>query len=190
MKNFRLSLILLIVLSVLSYSSCAKDDNDNDGIEPQISDIRFNFNDTIMWEDTAITINDTLTKETMDTLVIGKIAYMSGRFTTNKDNALSGYKVIFNFKMKDRKDNIVDTFLVAVGANIFGQTDISISRNNLLILPDSILRREESENIYYYPMEGEANLDIACIDIYGNLNSITHPVKLLSRETIYNSRSE
>lgn len=195
MKNFCLFLICLIIFPMLYFSSCAKEENNNDGVKPKISEVMFNSNDTIMWKGTAIRINHPATKEEMDTLVIGKLAYMSGRFTSNKEKALSGYKVEFYFKMKNKDTGeVIDDTLRAVGTTIYGKNDTIVKRNNLVLIPDttsiSIVVDGKTEKGMYYPVEGEYKINIVCGDIYGNRDSIQHDVRLLSRRSIYDSRNK
>jgi hypothetical protein len=182
---------------MLWFSSCAKTNNSNDNIPPVIDSlsIRFNFNDTIKWQGTDITINDTLTKERQDTLVIGKMIYMSGRFFTNKERALSGYKVNLYYKLINRSRKERYDTLTAVGAGIFGKTDTIIRMNRLIMIPDSISIKEKNESdvevpVIYYPMEGNYKVNVVCGDIYSNRDSIQFPVKLLSRKLIYDSRKK
>jgi len=181
-------------LPAVWFSSCAKEENDNDGVPPRISDIRFNLKDTIVFNETSITINGTATKGETDTLVIGKLAYIAGHFSTNKDSVLSGYAVFLYVKMYNKNKVINDT-LRAVGGNIFGRTDVIISRNNLITIPDSISKREKTAagadtTSIYYPQEGDYVAEIKCGDIYGNRDSISHPIRLMSRQSIYDSRTK
>lgn len=197
MKNLCLLLISLIVIPVLWFSSCAKTEDNNDNISPVIDSlsIRFNFNDTIKWQGTSITINDTLTKEGQDTLVIGKVIYMSGRFFTNKERALSGYKVDLYYKLINKSQKEINNTLTAVGASIFGKTDTIIRMNRLITIPDFTSIMEDNESgvktpVIYSPVEGDYTLNVVCGDIYGNRDSLQFPVKLLSRKSIYDSRKK
>lgn len=195
MRNLCLLLIVLTIIPMLWFSSCAKSEDNNDSIKPVIESIRFNFNDTIMWQGTGITINDTLTKQGQDTIVIGKILYMSGHFYTNKDHALSGYKVDLWYKLINKDQKVIDGILTGVGAGIFGRTDTIIRMNRLVTIPDSISKTEKNEagidvSVIYKPVEGEHTLNVVCGDIYGNRDSLQFPVKLLSRKSIYNSRKK
>jgi hypothetical protein len=180
---------------MLWLSSCAKTEDNNDNIPPVIENIRFNFNDTIKWQGTSITINDTLTKEGQDTLVVGKVIYMSGRFFTNKERALSGYKVDLYYKLWDKKDKIRNDTLTSVGVSIFGRSDTTIWLNRLITISDSTSIMENNESgvkvpVIYYPIEGDHTLNVVCGDIYGKRDSLQFPVKLLSRKSIYDSRKK
>ncbi|GAB6007979.1 hypothetical protein [Dysgonomonas reticulitermitis] len=197
MKNLCLLLISLTIIPMIWFSSCTKTEDNNDNIPPVIDSlsIRFNFNDTIKWQNTSITINDTLTKEGQDTLVVGKVIYMSGRFFTNKERALSGYKVDLYYKLINESQKEINDTLTAVGAGIFGKTDTIIRMNRLITIPDFISIMENNESgvkvpVIYYPVEGDHTLNVVCGDIYGKRDSIQFPVKLLSRKSIYDSRKK
>ncbi len=198
MKNLYLLLISLTIIPMLWFSSCAKTEDNNDGIKPVIDSLsfRFNANDTINWKGTFITINDsTSRKKEPDTLVIGKMLYMSGKFSSNKINALSGYKVELWYKLMNKDKKEIDEKLRAIGKSIFEQTDADIWNNRLIIIPDSISRTEENEAginepVIYKPIEGVDTLNVVCGDIYGNIDSIQFPVRLMSRKSIYDSRNK
>jgi hypothetical protein len=181
---------------MLWFSSCAKTEDNNDGIAPVISNIRFNSNDTINWEGTIIKINDsTSTSRELDTLVIGKILYMSGYFSTNNTKALSGYKVELWYKLINSDMEVLDDTLTAIGKNIYGMTEADIWNNRLIQIPDSVSRTEENEagidvSVIYKPIAGDYTVNVACGDIYGNKDSTLFSIRLLSRETIYNSRNK
>lgn len=198
MKNLCLLLIGLTIIPILWFSSCAKTEDNNDGIKPVIDSLsfRFNANDTINWEGTFIKINDsTSRKKEPDTLVIGKMLYMSGKFSSNKINALSGYKVELWYKLMNKDKKEIDEKLRAIGKSIFGQTDADIWNNRLMTIFDTISKIEKGKNgqdttVLYSPIAGEYKVNVVCGDIYGNRDSIQFPVRLLTRESIYNSRKK
>lgn len=197
MKNLCLLLIGLTIIPMLWFSSCAKTEDNNDKTPPVISNIRINANDTINWQGTIIKINDsTAINKEPDTLVIGKMLYMSGKFSSNKINALSGYKVELWYKSENKKfGKERDDTLRAIGKSIFGQTDADIWNNRLGLILDSISRAEKGKNgqdttVLYSPIAGDYKVNVVCGDIYGNRDSIQFPVRLLTRESIYNSRKK
>ena len=199
MKNLCLLLISLTVIPMLWFSSCAKTEDNNDGIKPVIDSLsfRFNANDTINKNGTIIKINDsTSINKELDTLVIGKMLYMSGKFSSNKVNGLSGYKVELWYRLRnDSLNKEIDEKLKAIGRSIFGLTDADIWNNKLMTIPDSISRTERGKyvqdtTVFYSPIEGDCKVNVVCGDIYGNRDSIQFPVRLLSRKSIYDSRSK
>ncbi|MDR0824982.1 MAG: DUF4625 domain-containing protein [Prevotella sp.] len=196
MKNFCLILIILIIVPAAWFSSCSGSDDYNDNEKPVISNVRFNSNDTIIYNNETITINDSLNTEAnrIDTLVIGKIVYLTARFQDNL--ALSGYKVALDSVLENRgngKDSAYTFY--ALGANIFGEKrdvkDTIIRRNNLLTIPNFFLRAKTNETV---PIrEGEYSMKVVCGDKYGGENSrdsVISKVMLFSRETIYNIRKK
>lgn len=180
------------------FSSCVKTEDNNDGIKPVIDSLsfRFNANDTINWEGTFITINDSTSRnKELDTLVIGKMLYMSGKFSSNKLNALSGYKVELWYKLTNKTKKEIDAKLIAIGKSIYGQTDADIWNNRLMTILDTISKIEKGKNgqdttVLYFPIAGDYKVNVVCGDIFGNRDSIRFPVRLLSRESIYNSRNK
>ncbi|MDR1707065.1 MAG: hypothetical protein LBR46_03590 [Prevotella sp.] len=196
MKNLCLLLIGLTIIPMLWFSSCAKTEEDNDKIAPVIGIVRFNSNDTINWKGIIIKINDsTFTNRELDTLTIGKVLYLSGKFSSNKDNALSGYKAELWYKSRSKNLKERDDTLKAIGKSIFGMTDADIWNNRLMTIPDSISRTERGKNVqdttvFYFPIEGDYKVNVVCGDIYGNRDSIQFPVRLLSRKSIYDSRNK
>ncbi|MFT4222700.1 hypothetical protein [Dysgonomonas sp.] len=196
MKNLCLLLIGLTIIPMLWFSSCAKTEEDNDKIAPVIGIVRFNSNDTINWKGIIIKINDsTFTNRELDTLTIGKVLYLSGKFSSNKDNALSGYKAELWYKSRSKNLKERDDTLKAIGKSIFGMTDVDIWNNRLMTIPDSISRTERGKNVqdttvFYFPIEGDYKVNVVCGDIYGNRDSIQFPVRLLSRKSIYDSRNK
>lgn len=196
MKNLCLLLIGLTIIPMLWFSSCAKTEEDNDKIAPVIGIVRFNSNDTINWKGIIIKINDsTFTNRELDTLTIGKVLYLSGKFSSNKDNALSGYKAELWYKSRSKNLRERDDTLRAIGKSIFGMTDADIWNNRLMTIPDSISRTERGKNVqdttvFYFPIEGDYKVNVVCGDIYGNRDSIQFPVRLLSRKSIYDSRNK
>lgn len=196
MKNLCLLLIGLTIIPMLWFSSCAKTEEDNDKIAPVIGIVRFNSNDTINWKGIIIKINDsTFTNRELDTLTIGKVLYLSGKFSSNKDNALSGYKAELWYKSRSKNLKERDDTLKGIGKSIFGMTDADIWNNRLMTIPDSISRTERGKNVqdttvFYFPIEGDYKVNVVCGDIYGNRDSIQFPVRLLSRKSIYDSRNK
>lgn len=197
MKNLCLLLIGLTIIPMIWFSSCAKTEDDNDKITPVISNVRFNANDTINWQGSIIKINDsTSINKELDTLVVGKILYLSGKFSSNKINALSGYKVELWYKSENKKfGKERDDTLRAIGKSIYGLTDADIWNNRLALILDSISRAEKGKNgqdttVFYFPITGDYKVNVVCGDIYGNRDSIQFPVRLLLRESIYNSRKK
>ncbi|MFV0537677.1 MAG: hypothetical protein ACK5M3_09930 [Dysgonomonas sp.] len=198
MKNLCLLLIGLTIIPMIWFSSCVKTEDNNDGIKPVIDSLsfRFNANDTINWEGTFITINDSTSRnKELDTLVIGKMLYMSGKFSSNKLNALSGYKVELWYKLTNKTKKEIDAKLIAIGKSIYGQTDADIWNNRLMTILDTISKIEKGKNgqdttVLYFPIAGDYKVNVVCGDIFGNRDSIRFPVRLLSRESIYNSRNK
>lgn len=192
MKKFCLFLISLILIPFL-WTSCDKSEEVDDNEPPVISNVRFNFNDTIIWgsDNEIITINQNTAGPNNDTLVIGKLAYMTAHFKDNAYRGLSSYRVKFRLKMKRQSDGqIVDDSLFAIGATIFDSTEITIKKNNLITLSESMSRTIDKVSGIYDIQEGDCKINIAVGDRNNNVDSTSYEytLKILSRESIYNIR--
>ena len=187
MRNFCLTLILLITVPSVWFSSCSGSDDNDDNENPKVSDIRFNFDDTIVYEGEVIKINDSKNTDPnrTDILVIGKMIYLTAFFEDNV--ALSGYKVVLDSipENKGKGNDSVFTFQ-ALGADIFGVKDTLIKKNNLLIIPENLIRPQKNDTLQIW--EGDYSMLVACGDKANNVDSTSYvyTVKLYSRKTIYN----
>ena len=79
MKKLCISLIILTTIFSMYFSSCSGSENHDDNEKPTISNVRFNYNDTIIYNGVSIKINDSLNinSDRTDTLVIGKMIYLT-----------------------------------------------------------------------------------------------------------------
>ncbi len=187
MRNFCLIFILFIIVPSVWFSSCSGSDDNDDNEKPVISNVRFNFDDTIVYEGQSIKINDSKNTDPnrTDILVIGKMIYLTATF--QDDLALSSYKVVLDSvpENKGTGNDSVFTFQ-ALGADIFGVKDTIIQRNNLLIIPNNLVRPQTNDNIDI--REGEYHMKIVCGDMYGgkeSRDSIISKIMIYSRKTIY-----
>lgn len=93
--------------------------------------------------------------------------------------------------MKRESDSeIVDDTLFAIGATIFDTTEVTIKRNNLITLTESMSRTIDEKTGIYYIQEGDCKINIAVGDRNNNVDSTSYEytLKILSRESIYNIR--
>lgn len=194
MKNFYPALIILTTILSICFSSCSSSDSHEDNEKPTISNVRFNYNDTIIYNGIRIKINDSLNmnSDRIDTLVIGKMIYLTAHFRDNL--ALSSYKVVLDSlaENKGTGNDSVFTF-EALGADIFGYkkdiTDTIISRNELLTTPNYFIRSQKGDTLQI--REGAYQIKVVCGDKYGGENSrdsVVSKIMLYSRKTIYDIR--
>ncbi|WP_156032829.1 hypothetical protein [Prevotella sp. 10(H)] len=192
MRKFCLSVLFFVLLPVFYFSSCAKDENDESEF-PTISDVRVNINDTLRYGQLVVRINDSLNTnpQRLDTLISTKWMYISARFTDN--HGLSSYKVELYPLYKDKRgredrDSIMP--FIKLGQRIFNQTDITVHRNRLGQIPDTINRvYKTGERDTLVLVHDTYNAKVAVIDKAGNADSITnHKVVLLSRKALYDIR--
>lgn len=184
-KKYPFLLIVAVAFTIsFGFISCGDKSESYDQTSPQISDVRFNLQDTIMKGDVLLTIINPKTVATEDTLIIGKIVYLNAHFSTKNENALSSYKVELYLNTKSAKDSIRKDTLFAVSAKIAGQTEITIEKNRLMLIPDSITVRDQTGNTLYGPVEGRYKMMIEYGDIYGNRDTTYRDINLLKRITL------
>lgn len=195
MQKFSLSIIVFILFPVFYFSSCAEDENEEDKEIPKIEYAHINVNDTLYVtdrnyteEDVTIKLNDSLSiNHEIDTLTIGKWIYINAAFSDDKN--LSTFKVETKLRYKSKTgENILDTLFVKLGRNIFGETQIKVSRNKLMQVPDTITRRYNNIPIKLGLIEGDYDFKVVCLDISGKRDSIIFPVRIIPRKTIYEDR--
>ena len=206
MKNFCLVVIIVILLPVIYFSSCAKVE-DNNFAQPTISNIRFNESDTIVYTDEsnirrAIRFNDSvyaLADRKIDTLVPGKWVYISADF--HAEGKLSTFIVRGKLTYKSkRKKNYPDSIyeIKRIGQGIFSdKTDSTVYRNRLLQIPDTIIDNNRRifieskwqnvlDTLYLYK-EDSYKLETVLMDRFGNRSDSVNDareVKFLTRKEI------
>lgn len=195
MKNINLFLLLVLVLPAIYFSSCSKDDDDFE--LPSIEYARINMNDTLLLADGGkIILNDsTNVNHKIDTVVIGKLMYVDASFT-DVGNGLSSFKVETNLKYKyggDTSENpemYKDSIfkVIRLGGDIYGEDTISVYRNWLLEIPDSITRNYRGKLVTLKLEENDYSTKVVCLDIAGNRDSVIFPVRFISRKTIYDAK--
>ena len=196
MRNFCLFIVSLILLTGLYFSSCAKVEDDETE-PPGISDVRINKNDTLMYGNLVVRINDSLNENPnrMDTVITKKWMYIYARFTDNE--GLSTFKVEINPEYKDKRgrESVKDSIMpvVRLGQMIFNQKDITVYRNRLAQIPDTITRtRKDGEKLVMDTLvltQKIYDMKVAVIDKAGNGDSIMdYKVVLMNRKTLYDVR--
>lgn len=196
MRNFCLFIVSLILLTGLYFSSCAKVEDDETE-PPAISDVRINKNDTLMYGNLVVRINDSLNENPnrMDTVITKKWMYIYARFTDNE--GLSTFKVEINPEYKDKRgrESVKDSIMpvVRLGQMIFNQKDITVYRNRLVQIPDTITRtRKDGDKLVMDTLvltQKIYDMKVAVIDKAGNGDSIMdYKVVLMNRKTLYDVR--
>ena len=196
MRNFCLFIVSLILLTSLYFSSCAKVEDDETE-PPAISDVRINKNDTLMYGNLVVRINDSLNENPnrMDTVITKKWMYIYARFTDNE--GLSTFKVEINPEYKDKRgrESVKDSSMpvVRLGQMIFNQKDITVYRNRLVQIPDTITRtRKDGDKLVMDTLvltQKIYDMKVAVIDKAGNGDSIMdYKVILMNRKTLYDVR--
>lgn len=196
MRNFCLFIVSLILLAGLYFSSCAKVEDDETE-PPTISDVRINKNDTLMYGNLVVRINDSLNTNPnrMDTVIATKWMYIYARFTDNE--GLSTFKAEINPEYKDKRgrESVKDSIMpiIKLGQMIFNQKDITVYRNRLVQIPDTITRtRKDGDKLVMDTLvltQKIYDLKVAVIDKAGNGDSIMdYKVVLMNRKTLYDVR--
>lgn len=188
MKNLCLAIIFLTVVPMVWFSSCAKVESD-DTQNPVVSEVRFNTDDTIMWKGDTIRINSSknTSENRIDTLVIGKIIYMTARFTDNV--ALSGYIVRMDSVQPSIQKKDSAFIFKTTGLNIFRKTDTIIKLNKLIQIPDTLSGR--NAKVRKPVRQGDDyKMWVVVGDMANNRDSISPRVKLLTRDSIYQIRKK
>lgn len=201
MRKLNLFLLLIFIVPSVYFSSCAKDDDD-DNDRPVILYAHMNVNDTLYrGDDNKILLNDSTKADTheIDTVVIGKYLSINAAFR-DKGKGLSSFKVETNLRYKyngeipenspvDKyKDSILE--IVKLGRSIYGRDSVSVAQNRLTQIPDSITRNYQGGLITLKLVAEDYPLKVVCMDIGGNRDSITFPVRYLHRKTIYDAKDK
>ncbi|MFV0417644.1 MAG: hypothetical protein ACK5KT_02770 [Dysgonomonas sp.] len=198
MQKFSLSIILLLLVPTLYFSSCAEDENKDDNESPKIVYAHINVNDTLYVTDTVyskqevtLKLNDSLSlNHEIDTLTIGKWVYVNAEF--RDDKSLSTFKVETTLRYKSKAgtgdDKTLDTLFVKLGRNIFGKDTIQVAQNRLMQIPDTITRKYNNIPVKMGLVPNDYQFKVVCLDASGKRDSIQFPVRLLFRKTIYNDR--
>lgn len=196
MRNFYLFIVSLILLTGLYFSSCAKVEDDETE-PPAISDVRINKNDTLVYGNLVVKINDSLNTNPnrMDTVITKKWMYIYARFMDNE--GLSTFKVEINPEYKDKRgrESVKDSIMpiIRLGQMIFNQKDITVYRNRLVQIPDTITRtRKDGDKLVMDTLvltQKIYDMKVAVIDKAGNGDSIMdYKVILMNRKTLYDVR--
>lgn len=198
MQKFSLSIIFLILVPALYFSSCAEDENKDDNERPKIVYARINVNDTLYVTDSIYSkeavilgLNDSLSiNHKIDTLTIGKWVYINAEF--HDDKGLSTFKVETRLRYASEvgteDEKILDTLFIKLGRNIFGKDTIEVTRNRLMLIPDTIIRKYDNIPVKLGLVPNDYPFKVVCLDISGKRDSIQFPVRLLFRKTIYEDR--
>ncbi|NDV69658.1 DUF4625 domain-containing protein [Dysgonomonas sp. 25] len=189
-----ISLIFLLLASVLAFLSCGKDEHKDDTTAPVISDIRINYEDTIIHGGITYTFNRNNTSS-RDTLVPGRIMKFKVRFEDNKEGGLSSFVIKLRYDSTEispnpPRDSILvgsqwrktDSLLYITRAwsTIFGKTDTTVyNQSDIRISANS---GGQNETPY---RQGEYFLLIGCVDKAGNQKiDSTHTIVVLSPDSL------
>lgn len=198
MKKFNLFLLFIFLIPSIYFSSCLKEDEE-DLDTPSIEYARMNMHDTIYTnEGIKIILNDSISPDHKeDTVVMDKWLYIDAKFQ-DKGRGLSSFKVEVELLYKYIGDNSVnpeiykDSILKIMrrGNNIYGEKEANIYGNRLVKMTDSIVRNNKGELIPLKLVEGKYDTKVVCVDIAGNKDSITFPVRYLYRSTVLKNRAK
>jgi len=204
MKNFCISVIVIILLPVIYFSSCAKVE-DNNVARPTISNLRFNESDTMLYYDDSnirrsIRFNDSVyTNRQIDTLIPGKWLYVSADM--HAEGKLSTFIVRGELRYISKEDKgYPDSIykITRLGLNIFSdKQDSTVYRNRLIQIPDTLRIssrrfimdgkvRNEEDTLYLYTEE-PYELMTVLMDRFGNSSDSTkdvRQVKFLTRKEL------
>lgn len=197
MRQFSLFLILCMLMPVIYFSSCAEDENEDDNERPVVEYAHINVNDTLYVrdkdyskEEIILKLNDSLNiHHEIDTMTIGKWMVINAAF--RDDKGLSSFKVETRLRYKARpggNDEELDTIFFKLGRNIFGKDTIKVARNRLMQIPDSITRMYDRVPIKMDLIPNDYDVKVTCIDVSGKRDSITFPIRVIHRKTIYDAR--
>lgn len=187
--------ILLSILLVAYFFSCAKTDSDT--TPPVISAVMINSNDTIVVRPgDTIRINED-EEESLKTIVLGRKLKFKALFSDDK--MLSSYRI----RIEVHPDNlgVEDDSVYYVKrrwSEIFGLKEYAfdIRPNDNILIPenfdytgkspitnaDTTMKRPVREGLY--------NLQVLLIDAAGNGDSVVQKVTLLKRKTIIDNHSK
>ena len=196
MRNLCITLIIVLVIPAVWFSSCAKVDDYEGNEKPTVSDVRFNANDTLLLENGEVIVLNDSTKTTsprIDTFIIGKTLYLNARFRDSI--GLSSYRVrmIVDLETKEHFISKKPLDIKALGEDIFSTKghkikDTTIIRNRLFSIPEIITRLDTVFN----PKQGLYDVQIACGNIANRVDSTSfyYKVLLLSRDSILSIRKK
>lgn len=201
-----ISFIFILFATIFIFLSCEKDENEDDKTPPIVSDIRINFEDTIMYEGNAYTFNRSNTSN-MDTLVPGHYIKLSARFQDSididKDNlGLSSFMIKIRYdsavgenapnKERDKIDlgggkwRYKDTalYLTKSWQTIFGKQDTTVFDQTQYIQA-TVTANFETGTEYLSYQQGKYFLIVGCLDKAGNETLVeNHGIVLMYREEL------
>jgi hypothetical protein len=195
MKQFIILFISVLIIFSLLYS-CEEDEFSKDKIPPVISKVKIGTKDTI------IVVNPDGTREVLyintnpnpeiDTLILNKRVFFTGRFADETPKNLSSYRIVIaydssNWVQPEVRDTSV--YMIKGFGSIFGKTDTMVVNQQDMILPDDSLR-STSLNRYLKVREGRYRFIVSCGDISGNEVTETFYTTILSRNTIIKNRNK
>lgn len=196
MRKLTLFILLILVLPII-YLSCSKSDDD-DIDPPVIKYAKLNVNDTLYSSNVTLKLNDsTNVDHEIDTIVVGKWMYINAGFV-DKGKGMSSFKVETNLLYRYEGDaggsgpaeKYQDSILKInkVGGPIYGKDTISVYRNWLVEIQDSIIRNHNGSLVSLKLIKDDYPLKVVCMDIDGNRDSVIFPVRYVHRSDIYNAR--
>lgn len=174
-------LIFSIVLSLFLYISCSGDD-EGSGNPPTISYVSINVPDTMVIDPTnTIILNPVGT--TTPILGLGKWMYLNARFQDDAD--LSSFSVKLTLRSDKERSGVDTTYLISKGfTTIFGKRDVTVVRQSIVQIPDSITYSRNSTTVKVPIEQGTYNVQILCMNIYGQKDSVQYNIELFRPDTI------
>lgn len=198
MRKLNLFFLLTVLLPCIYFSSCEKGDSTDVDL-PIVVYAKMNVNDTLYpSKGIEIKLNDsTNVYHEIDTVVIGKWMYINASFI-DKGKGLSSFKVetnlTYRYKGNDIEAGSSDKYkdsimpIIKVGGVIYGKDTATVARNWLVLIQDSITKSYSGSTVRLGLVEDDYITKVVCMDIEGNRDSISFPVRFLNRKTIYESR--
>ena len=196
MRNLCITLIIVLVVPAVWFSSCAKIDDYEGAGKPTVSDVRFNANDTLLLENGEVIILNDSTKTSsprIDTFIIGKTLYLNARFRDSIGLSSYRVKIIVNLETEEHLISEKTLEIKALGEDIFSTKghkikDIIVIRNRLFSIPETITKSDA----IYTPKQGLYDVQIACGNIANRVDSTSfyYKVLLLSRDSILSIRKK
>lgn len=197
MKKLNIFLLFIFLIPTLYFSSCSKDDGNDDLDAPSIWYAKINMHDTIYTsEGKLIILNDsTRVEHQIDTVVIGKWLFIDAAFWD--EGKLSSFKVETNLRYKYNGDALEnpemykDSILKIMrrGNNIYNKDTAFVYGNRLVKISDSIARNYNGKSVSLKLVEGDYDTKVVCMDIAGNKDSIEFPVRYLLRSSVIKGKN-
>lgn len=181
-------------MPLLYWGSSCSNKEDNNGIPPELSDIRFNqdmkipvlINEKNQVYDTLFMNPKDKPFDLPDTLIIGKAINLSGHFQS--DNGLSNMKLrIWGDTMSINDTDTCLNITEIPNSYLFNKTDTTLTNLSIYTTLPSTLRSASGVNKTVRESGEEYEFSIFCIDRFGNINDKSYnkrPIVILSLDSV------